>query len=236
MGDPKKQRKKYSMPGHPWEKARIEEEKELKQIYNFKNKKELWKAYSLLRKFMRDAKALNAKKDTQGEKEQNELLKKLVNIGLLAESSNLSDVLNIELNQILERRLQTLLFKKGMSKTMNQARQFIVHRHVTVHGKVITQPSYLVSKSEEGKISFRATSALRDNEHPERTIVKEEITEEKKETEDKTKKTAKKKATKKEKTETKKEEKKTKEAKAAKQEEKPEEKKESKENKDGKKD
>ena len=41
MGSPKKQRKKYSKPSHPWQKARIEEEKALKKEYSFKNKKEL---------------------------------------------------------------------------------------------------------------------------------------------------------------------------------------------------
>ena len=41
MGNPKRHRKKYSTPAHPWQRARIEEERELSKEYGFKNKKEM---------------------------------------------------------------------------------------------------------------------------------------------------------------------------------------------------
>ncbi len=74
---------------------------------------------------------------------------------------------------VLERRLQTQLVRKGFAVSMEQARQFIVHRHITAGSKVITSPSYLVSKEEEGKIGFLARSRLNDAEHPERAIKNE---------------------------------------------------------------
>ena len=40
MGDPRKLRKKYYPPSHPWQKIRIDEEKILMKDYGFKNKKE----------------------------------------------------------------------------------------------------------------------------------------------------------------------------------------------------
>ena len=51
MGDPKKQRKKYTTPRHPWQRDRLDEERQLLKDYGLKNKKELWKFESLLRKF-----------------------------------------------------------------------------------------------------------------------------------------------------------------------------------------
>ena len=49
MGDPKKQRKKYETPLHPWQGERILAEKKIMEEYGLKNKKEIWKMNSMLR-------------------------------------------------------------------------------------------------------------------------------------------------------------------------------------------
>lgn len=168
MGDPKKLKKKYSRPEHPWRAERIEEEKKLTKEYGFKNKTEIWKMNSILRNFLSDAKRIAATRTAQSEKEKIQLLGRLKRLGLLPETASLDNVLELTLRDILERRLQTLVFRKGLARSVKQARQFIVHRHIMVGDKKITVPSYLVSKAEEALISFAPRSSLSDPDHPER--------------------------------------------------------------------
>lgn len=168
MGDIKKNRKKYSKPSHPWQKIRIEEEREIFKEYGLKNKKELWKLTSLLTQFKDRAKKLVALKTKQAEKEKIELLSKIASLGLLEKNANLEDVLSLTLKDILNRRLQTILLKNNLTKTIKQSRQFIVHGHITIGDKKITSPSYLVLKKEETLINFVKSSSLSNIEHPER--------------------------------------------------------------------
>ena len=43
MGDPRKTRKKYDTPQHPWQKERMDQESVFLKEYGLKNKKEIWK-------------------------------------------------------------------------------------------------------------------------------------------------------------------------------------------------
>ncbi len=175
MGDPKKQRAKYSTPMHPWQKTRIEEEKLLSEEYGLKNKLEIWKMNSKLKNFKAQVKHIIAASSTQSEKEEAQLLKKLRSLGLIAETAGLDEVLGLMTKDIMERRLQTRVYKKGLAKSVAQARQFISHRHIMINGKRITSPSYLVSKEEEAGLSFSSSSAFSDAGHPERqTAAKKE--------------------------------------------------------------
>ncbi|MAG50144.1 30S ribosomal protein S4 [archaeon] len=167
MGDPKKQRKKYSKPKHPWEEGRIKEEKELKMEYGLKNKKEIWKTESKLKKIKDQTKRLITNKTEQAKKEEKELLLKLYKLGLIKKSAKLDDILSLDLKSILDRRLQTLVFKKNLSTSVKQARQFITHGHITISSKKIDVPSYLVNLDEENKISFFGRSLLSKDDHPE---------------------------------------------------------------------
>ena len=171
MGAPKKQRRKYSTPVHPWQKARIEEEAVLLKEYGFKNKREIHKMRSILKGFADQAKNLITSKTKQAEKERIALLNKLSNLGLIAKTGNVDDVLDLSINDIMDRRLQTLVYKKAMARSIRQARQFIVHEHITLGNKKITNPSYLVPVEDEQSISFVANSKLADSEHPEREIL-----------------------------------------------------------------
>ena len=175
MGDPKKPKKKYSTPTHPWQKARIDEEKILIKEYGLKNKREIWKISSILKNFTKHAKRLIALKTKQAELEKKQLLDKLISFGFIQAGSDISEVLNIKLKDVMERRLQTIVFKKGLARSIEQARQFIVHGHVTVGSKVITVPSYLANKAEEEKISFKVTSSIANSMHPERVLVEKKI-------------------------------------------------------------
>lgn len=168
MGDPKKARKKYSTPMHPWNKINIDAEKIIKREYGLRNKKEILIANSFLKKYKNISKKLVVTKTEQAEKEKIQVLTKLQKLGLLPIGSPLDQILGLEPKDILERRLQSIVFRKGLAKTMNQARQFIIHRHIKIGNKEISMPSYIVSLEEESSITFKAKSALANEEHPER--------------------------------------------------------------------
>lgn len=168
MGDIKRIRKKYTSPRHPWEKTRIEEEKKILLEYGLKNKTEIWKTNSVLKKITDQVKKLIALQTVQSEKEKQQLIKKLQKLNLLKEGAELGQALSLTIKDILERRLQTLVYRKKLARTMRQARQFIVHEHIKVGDKLITSPSYLISTEEEDKISFTTSSKLNNPDHPER--------------------------------------------------------------------
>ncbi len=172
MGDPKKKKKKYQTPPHPWQKERIEEERKLMREYGFQNKKEIWKMKSILINFIDRTRKLIANTTKQGEKEKIQLVNRLVALGLITKTSKLEDILNLTPKDIMERRLQTLVFRKGLAKSIKQARQFIVHGHIAIDNKKITSPSYLVLAGEEPKISFSSLSQLSSLDHPERVAGK----------------------------------------------------------------
>lgn len=144
-------KKQYEKPLRPWDRVRIENEKNLKQAYGLRRKKEIWKAESILRNYRKLARNLAAKRDKEKEKI---LVDKLVKIGLLNPDASLDNVLGLTVEKILERRLQTLVLRKGIASTAMQSRQMIVHGHISVDGRRVRWPGMIVSASEEGKISL----------------------------------------------------------------------------------
>jgi small subunit ribosomal protein S4 len=169
MGDPKLSRRKYDTPSHPWQGTRIKEENELIKKYGLKNKRELWKAQSELRNYRRQGRNLLARLrlgDEQAQKERMSLLKKLAILGVLPEDATLDDVLALEVERMLERRLQTLVYLKGLAYTAKQARQLIVHGHTTVNDRKVTVPGYMVKKHEEPSIAYNPYSPVANELHP----------------------------------------------------------------------
>ena len=102
------------------------------------------------------------------ETETAEFLARLKRIGVLGEDDSLDDILSLDVTDILERRLQTVVYRKGLANTTKQARQFVTHGHVTVDGRRVTRPSKKVAVAEEDAIEFDSTSPLTDELHPER--------------------------------------------------------------------
>jgi small subunit ribosomal protein S4 len=145
MGHPKKLKKKYKRPMRPFDN--LEEERKLIKEYGLKKKQELWRAETELKKIRRRAMTLLAKKDL---KEENILIEKLRKIGLNV--NNLDDVLKLTVRDLLERRLQTIVFRKGLSKTIKHARQLIAHGKVKINGRRVPFPSFIVPKEYEDKI------------------------------------------------------------------------------------
>jgi len=146
MGDPRRLKKKYSGPGHPWQKARIEEEAVLRKEYGYKSKTELWKVQSKLRNFRAQARKLIGLRTEQAEKEKKQLLSRLYKLGLVSKKANLDDVLDLVIENLMDRRLQTVVLKRNLSTSLRQARQVITHGHIAIDKKIITSQNYIVSK------------------------------------------------------------------------------------------
>jgi len=91
---------------------------------------------------------------------QQTLINKLVKLGILGPDARFEDILLLTVEDILRRRLQSLVFEKGFAKTIYQARQFVVHGHIQVRGKKINAPSYIVKKEEEDMIGYTPSSPL----------------------------------------------------------------------------
>lgn len=174
MGDPKFPSKHYDTPSHPWQKVRIDEERAMVHQYGLKNKREIWKANTKVRDMRRQARKLTAKaNDSQSQKEKKLLLAKLNRLGMLEQDSPLEDVLGITPGNILDRRLQTQVYLQGLSSTVKQARQLIVHGHISVDGAVTRVPGMTVTKLQEKNISYSPSSGLNSDLHPVRPGAKD---------------------------------------------------------------
>jgi len=171
MGDPKKPKKKYETPRFPWRSDILESELRLLGEYGLRNKRELWRHRTMLSKFRGIARSLLGTPASQRVVLEKQLLDKLKRLGILPEDAVLDDVLDLTVESILERRLQTLVFRKGLAKTIHQARQLITHGHIAINGKKVFSPSYIVPKNEEDKIEYAPTSPLVNPEHPIRASI-----------------------------------------------------------------
>jgi len=161
----KKQRKKYEKPLRSWSKSVIEADRKILQNYGLRRKKEIWRAESILRNYRRLARNLAAKRNKEKE---NILLDKLFRIGLVKKDATLDDVLVLTVENILERRLETLVHRKGLANSIKQARQFIVHGHIAVDSRRVKWPSMLVPLAEESKIKFYEKSKINWSEKNEK--------------------------------------------------------------------
>lgn len=166
MGDPKKQRKKFDTPRFPWQVDALEAELKVLGQYGLRNKREIWRHKTLLSKYRGIGRSLLGMTVDERSKQEKQLLDRLHRLGILPEESALDDVLDLSLEDILGRRLQTLVFQRGLSQSIQQARQLITHGHISIEGRKVSTPSYLVLREEEEKIEYSPKSPLKDPEHP----------------------------------------------------------------------
>ncbi len=150
----KRLRKQYEKPKKLWNRQRIDEESKLREEYGLKNARELWKMQTLLRKIRREARRLLAGRGEDTERKKAQLIKRLAKFLIRKGDATLDDVLSLTVRDVLDRRLQTIAYKRHLAKTNRQARQFITHGHVSVNGIKISSPSYLVKYSEEENVGW----------------------------------------------------------------------------------
>lgn len=154
----RKLKKKLKRPKTPWDLNEIKEDKGILREFGLRRKREIWSAQEVLRQFRQRARELNAVRNEEKEKT---LLEKVVKLGMLEKDKKLDDVLTLDIKNLLERRLQTMVFRKGMAKTIKQARQMIVHGHIAIDEKRVIYPSYIVPVEEESKIGLYGKPATK---------------------------------------------------------------------------
>ena len=153
MGDPKKPRKTYSRPKNPWRSDQLAQELYLVGTYGLRNKRELWKTQGELSKIRKQARHCSRPPWRSATREEKKLLDSLRRQGLVAEGVTLDDVLNLSVEDMLGRRLQTLIYKKGAAVSPLQARQLIVHGHVKIGERFIDIPGYRSRRTRRGRCS-----------------------------------------------------------------------------------
>ena len=160
MGDPKTPRRVWKKPKRPLNYNLMMDELKTLGTFGLKTKRELWKARTNLSKLRHQARSLLAlRQEIRNEKEP-ALLNSLSKIGLVDKNSTLDDVLNLQVTDLLSRRLQTIVQRKLYFKTPYHARQAIVHGHVMIGDGVVTIPSYIVKIDEESKIHLIPESSF----------------------------------------------------------------------------
>ena len=154
MGDPKKTRKSYRKPKRPWNEEQLMNELKLLGTYGLRNKRELWKAQTELSRIRNMARKLLALPEDIRLEREKILLASLNRIGLVNENASLDDILSLTIENILERRLQSIVMRKYNLKP-HHARQLIVHKHVKINDRIVNIPGYIVKSNEENNISLR---------------------------------------------------------------------------------
>ncbi|HXX97641.1 MAG TPA: 30S ribosomal protein S4 [Candidatus Bathyarchaeia archaeon] len=155
MGDPRKPKKSYHRPRRIWTTDQLNAELYILGSFGLRNKRELWKAQTEVARFRNQARALLALATEARTEKESRLLKSLNRLGLVNESASLDDVLNLKIEDLLERRLQTIVMKKAGTKSPHQARQVVVHGHVSIGDRIVNLPGYIVKKEEEDLIRLR---------------------------------------------------------------------------------
>ena len=145
----KRKQKSFSRPKQPFNLERIQEENKLRDRYGLKNKKEIWKTLAKINYYRARAKAL-AK---ASEEERSAFLAKLQSLGLNTEST--ADVLDLQVENLLERRLPTIVAKQKLAPTVKTARQMVVHKLITIGGNTVNTPSYIVPVTQEKTIAVK---------------------------------------------------------------------------------
>jgi len=158
MGDPKRSRRKSETPRYPWSKARLDSELRLLGEYGMRNKKELRRHQAYLSKYWKIARVLQGLSSEERRKPQDELLSKLQSQGLIPEGGSLDNVLDLKIENILDRRLQTCVYRHNLSRTPQQARQLISHGHIAVGNRKVTSPSYMTRREEESEVQYAQSS------------------------------------------------------------------------------
>jgi len=86
----------------------------------------------------------------------------MVRLGLLKESEKKLDyVLGLTTSQFMERRLQTVVVKRTLARSVHHARVLIRQRHIAVGKQLVNQPSFMVRVSSEQQIQLAPKSVFK---------------------------------------------------------------------------
>ncbi|MCL5007945.1 MAG: 30S ribosomal protein S4 [Candidatus Marsarchaeota archaeon] len=153
MGAPKRNRKKFNKPKNTFNLARIEEDRAMIKEYGLKNMHELWAVQTELSRIRRNVRILLAG-STGFETIRGNIVGRLSKLGIISSDVQLERLLDLKSSDILERRLQSRVFRKGLARSMRQARQLITHGFISINGKRVDKPGYMVTVEEESMMGY----------------------------------------------------------------------------------
>ena len=162
MGDPKTPRRVWKKPKRPLNYDLMMDELKILGTFGLKTKRELWKTQTELSRVRFQARSILALRQEERERKEPILTQSLLKIGLIDQNSTLDDVLNLQVTDLLSRRLQTIAQRKLYFKTPYQVRQAITHGHIMIGDNVVTIPSYIVKTEEETKIHLISESRFNE--------------------------------------------------------------------------
>ena len=162
MGDIKNFRRVWKKPKRPLNFDLKMDELKILGTFGLKTKRELWKARTELSRVRNQARTLLALRQDVREQKEPILMNSLSKVGYVQSDATLDDVLNLEINDLLARRLQTIVQKKFYFKTPYQARQAVSHGHVLIGDQIVNIPSYIVKVDEEDKVKLTSESVFNE--------------------------------------------------------------------------
>merc|ERR1712080_9401 len=166
--------KKHSVPRRPYDKDRFIAEMKLVGDYGLRNKKELWSAQFHCDSLKKKASQLLITNDKDEFIVRSRALLNFLNkIGIFKSEinfssnsslrSNLEEVLDLTVNDFLERRLQTRVVQLGLAKSVHHARKLITQRKILVNQAVVDKPSFILyNKSEAFVEAVEAKSSINE--------------------------------------------------------------------------
>jgi small subunit ribosomal protein S4 len=166
MGDPKKKHKTFNTPKRPYNTDSLMEELRTIGAYGLRNKRELWKVHTELSNLRGRARDLLGLDPEERAIRERSLIRKLALRGLVMENGRLEDVLTLSVEDLLERRLQTYIFRRGMASSLFQARQLITHGHIAIDDQKVKAPSYQVKITDEETLDYAKSSPYNNPTHP----------------------------------------------------------------------
>jgi len=154
MGAPRRNRSKFVKPKERWNLERIKNDTELIEQYGLKNMKELWKAQSELSRIRGNARELLSGSSSQFEGAKSQIVNRLSRLGVVNSNAALDALLDLKPSALLERRLQTVVFRKGLARSIKQARQLTVHGFISINGKRVNKPGFIVDSQLEKFVGY----------------------------------------------------------------------------------